>query len=381
MSGPSRRTVVAGLAGAGGWLAVSRFARLGAAESDALVARATRPHDLETAPAALDAELTRNDLFFVRSHFGPAVIDPRSYRLEIGGLVDRPIALSLAELRQLPKVTLPAVLQCSGNGRGLYRPRLAGAQWERGAVGQAQWSGVRLGDVLRRAGVKPEGKFVRLLGGERPPMPQTPLFARSIPLAKALHPATLLAYEMNGAPLPLLHGAPLRAVVPGWVGDDWVKWLRSIRVETGEDDGFYMKTGYRIPEPPVKPGETPRPEAMRVMTAMPVKSLITRPLAGARLRAIATVIAGAAFAGERTVRAVEVSTDGGATWRAARVAPSPGIGAWQRFELPWQPEPGQHRLLARATDDAGVTQPARPVWNPGGYLWNGWDEIACEVLA
>jgi sulfite oxidase len=382
MTQPSRRTILAGMIGAGGLLAAGRFAGLRAAELDALVARASRPHDLETALAALDAEFTPNDLFFVRSHFGPAVLDERSFRLEIGGLVERPLSIGMAELRKLPKVTLPAVLQCAGNGRGLYRPRVPGAQWERGAVGQAAWSGVRLGDLLRRAGVKTEGKFVRLLGGERPPMPTTPQFARSIPLDKALHPATMLAYEMNGAPLPLLHGAPLRAVVPGWVGDDWVKWLRSIRVEPAEDAGFYMKTGYRVPEPPVKPGEAPKPETMRVMTSMVVKALITRPVAGARFAGAAAqgTIAGFAFAGERAVRAVEVSTDG-KSWRTATLAPSKGIGSWQRFELPWTPPPGRHRLLARATDETGVTQPERSLWNPGGYLWNGWDEITCEVTS
>jgi DMSO/TMAO reductase YedYZ molybdopterin-dependent catalytic subunit len=380
MPEPSRRTVLAALVGAGGLLAVSRGGRLRAAEPDAMIARATRPLDLETPASALDAELTPNELFFVRSHFGPAILDEKSFRLEIGGLVDRPLVLGLADLRKLPKVTLPAVLQCSGNGRGLYRPRVPGAQWERGAVGQAAWTGVRLGDLLRRAGVQRAGRFVRLLGGERPPMPTTPVFARSIPLDKALHPATLLAYEMNGAPLPLLHGAPVRAVVPGWVGDDWVKWLRSIRVEADEDAGFYMKSGYRMPDPPVKPGEAPKPDTMRVMKSMVVKALITRPLGGARL-AGGGMIAGVAFAGERAVRSVEVSTDGGTSWRAAQLAPSRGIGSWQRFELLWKAAPGRYRLLARATDDAGVTQPQRPVWNPGGYLWNGWDEVVCEVTS
>jgi len=381
MSDPSRRVILAGLVAGGGWLAASRFARLRAAEPGAMVARASRPLDLESSLAALDEEFTPNDRFFVRSHFGPAVIDERRFRLEIGGLVGKTLTLTMAELRAMPKVTVPAVLQCSGNGRALYRPRVPGAQWQRGGVGQAAWSGVRLGDLLRRAGIEPAGKFVRLGGGERPPMPSTPSFVRSLPLDKALHPATLIAYEMNGAPLPLLHGAPLRAVVPGWVGDDWVKWLRSIRVEAAEDAGFYMKSGYRMPDPPIKPGETAKPESMRAMTSMVVKALITRPAAGARLAGAGALIAGFAFAGERTVRAVEVSTDDGRSWSAARVAPSKGIGSWQRFELPWKPKPGSYRLLARATDDSGVTQPERPVWNPGGYLWNGWDDVRCEVTS
>lgn len=370
--------MLAAVAGAGGWLAA---ARLGAADETRFWVRASRPHDLETPAAALDAELTPNDAFFVRSHFGPAIFDPQRWRLEVGGLVDQPLSLSLAELERLPRVTVTAVLQCAGNGRALYRPRVPGAQWERGALGQARWTGVRLGDVLARAGVRPDGKFVRLGGGERPPMPQTPAFARSLPLAKALHPATLLAFAMNGAPLSTLHGAPLRAVVPGWVGDDWVKWLRSVRVEAAEDPGFYMRTGYRMPEPAVTPGQAPAPEQMRVMTSLVVKSLITRPVTGARLAAAPTTIAGVAFAGERSVRSVEVSLDGGARWQPAVLDPPRGLGAWQRWQLAWTPSPGRHRLLARAVDESGAAQPERAAWNPGGYLWNGWDVVECEVGA
>jgi len=344
-----------------------------------MIVRASRPQDLETPGDGLDAEFTPNERFFVRSHFGPAILDERTFRLQVDGLVGKPLSLGLGDLRRLPHVTVAAVLQCAGNGRALYRPRVPGAQWERGAVGQARWTGVRLGDVLRRAGVKPDGKFVRLLGADRPPMPQTPSFARSLPIEKALHPSTILAWEMNGEPLSLLHGAPLRAVVPGWVGDDWVKWLGSIRVEPAEDAGFYMKTGYRMPDPPIKPGEVAPPERMRVMTSLVVKSLITRPTDAQVLAAAPTVIAGVAFAGERTVRGVEVSVDGGKRWQPAKLDPSKGLGAWQRWQLAWTPQPGRQRLLARATDDQGLTQPERPAWNPGGYLWNGWDQVTCEV--
>jgi sulfite oxidase len=379
MRGPSRRELLAGAVAAGGWLTAARW--LGADEPAKLIVRSSRPQDLETPAAALDADFTPNDRFFVRSHFGPAIFDPLRFRLEIGGLVDKPLSLTLGELERLPRVTVPALLQCAGNGRALHRPRVPGAQWERGAVGQARWTGVRLGDLLARAGVRPDGKFVRLGGGERPPMPQTPLFARSLPLDKALHPATLVAYEMNGAPLSILHGAPLRAVVPGWVGDDWVKWLRSVRVEAAEDPGFYMQTAYRLPEPAVAPGETPPPEQLRAMTALVVKSLITRPVAGARLAAAPSTIAGLAFAGERSVRAVEVSLDGGARWQPAALDPPRGLGVWQRWQLPWTPAPGRHRLVARAVDERGERQPERPAWNPGGYLWNGWDVVECEVRA
>jgi DMSO/TMAO reductase YedYZ molybdopterin-dependent catalytic subunit len=376
MSDLTRRAMLGGLVGAGAawWL------RPAWAAGEKLIVRASRPQDLETAGASLDGEITPIDRFFVRSHFGPAILDG-NHRLEVGGLVKKPLSLYLDDLKKLPHTTVTAVLQCAGNGRALFRPRVPGAQWERGAVGQARWTGVRLGELLHRAGVKPEGAFVRLGGADRPPMPKTPVFARSIPIEKAMHPSTLIAWEMNGEPLPLLHGAPLRAVVPGWVGDDWVKWLGSIRVESAEDAGFYMKTGYRLPEPAIKPGESAPPERMHVMTSMVVKSLITRPTDAQVLAAAPQIIAGVAFAGERAVRAVEVSLDGGRSWTAAALDKSKGLGSWQRWQLPWTPQPGRHRLVVRATDDQGVTQPERPAWNPGGYLWNGWDGLTCEVRA
>jgi DMSO/TMAO reductase YedYZ molybdopterin-dependent catalytic subunit len=375
----SRRELLRSALGAGGLLAVGARLELLAAEPEKMRQVVGRPQDLETPAATLDEEFTPNDTFFVRSHFGPAILEPERYRLEIGGRVRKPLSLRLDDLKHLPRVTVAAVLQCAGNARSFYRPRVPGAQWGRGALGQARWTGVRLRDLLARAGVEPGAKFVRLLGGDRPPLPTVPPFARSVPLEKAMHPDTLLAYEMNGAPLPLLHGAPVRAVLPGWVGDDWIKWLTSIRVEDQEDAGFYMKTGYRMPTRTLQPGEPPKPEEMQPMTSMVIKSLITRPRTGQVLAAAPSVIAGLAFAGERGVRTVEISVDGGRSWRPAALDPPKGLGAWQRWQASWTPAAGSHRLLCRATDEQGEQQPARPAWNPGGYLWNGWDEVRCEV--
>jgi DMSO/TMAO reductase YedYZ molybdopterin-dependent catalytic subunit len=374
MSDPSRRQILAGAALA---LAARLGLRTGRADEPGLYTRVSRPHDLETPAEALDGDATPNDRFFVRSHFGPAILDPRRFRLSVDGMVGRKLSLSLDDLARLPQVSLPAVLQCSGNGRALFSPRVPGAQWRRGAVGQAVWSGVRLRDVLQRAGIAKGARFVRLLGADLPPMATVPPFARSLPIEKALHPSTLIASRMNGAPLPLLHGAPLRMIVPGWVGDDWVKWLTSIRVDAEEDPGFYMRTGYRMPVPPVAPGETPK--QTEPLTTMPVKSLITRPADRVVLPAAPTVVSGVAWAGERKVARVEVSIDGGRSFQPASLDTSRGLGAWQRWQLPWQPRPGRYRIVARATDEAGDTQPDRPIWNPGGYLWNGLDAIECEV--
>ena len=188
------------------------------------------PHDLGTPLDVLDRLITPSPLLFVRSHFGPPALDP-ARRVRISGLVRRPLELDVRALRQFPEVTLTAVLQCAGNGRALQSPRVPGVQWIHGAVGQATWTGVRLKDVLDSAGVLPGAAHVRLVGADYPPKPSAPAFIRSIPLARALDPGTLLAYRMNGEPLTLAHGAPLRLIVPGWAGDHWIKWLTDLRVQ------------------------------------------------------------------------------------------------------------------------------------------------------
>jgi hypothetical protein len=240
---------------------------------------------------------------------------------------------------------------------------------------------VRLKDVLAQVGASPSAKWVRALGADVPPMPTVPPFARSIPMEKAMHPSTILAYAMNGAPLSLLHGAPLRLVVPGWVGDDWIKWLTSIDVGAEPDAGFFQRVGYRAPKTPVTPGAAVKPEDTESLTTLVVKSIITKPSDGGTIAAGKTAITGIAFAGEDAVAKVEVSVDGGASFRAATLDPPKGLGAWQRWRLLWTPTPGNYRILSRATDARGRTQPDLPAWNPGGYLWNAPDAITVEVRA
>jgi DMSO/TMAO reductase YedYZ molybdopterin-dependent catalytic subunit len=350
--------------------------RVAAAASAGFVVRNERPLDLETEVSVFSEEFTPNDLFFVRSHFGAPELDLASWTFGIEGLVERPAKLTLAALQKIAPVAAPAALQCAGNGRALFTPKVAGAQWARGAVGQAQWRGVRLSDVLDRAGVKPEARFITFIPGDHPLGEHVPPFHRSIPLEKA-RKDVLLAWEMNHAPLPVLHGAPLRAVVPGWAGDHWVKWLRGIRVEAQEDQGFYMQTGYKIPTEPIAPGTAPK--AVKSLTVLPVKSIIARPLEGAVLKPGKIEVRGVAFGGSGTIAKVELSIDGGANWIPAKVAKSRAEGAWQPFSAEWSARPGAYTLHARATGGAGDAQPREPQWNPGGYLYNAWDAVRCEV--
>ena len=328
-----------------------------------IIVRNDWPEHWETGLEALGrAWLTPNDLFFVRSHFPVPQVDPARWRLEVGGQVETPLSLSLDELRALPSAEAAHTLECAGNGRGLFRlASTSGTQWERGAVGNARWRGVRLATLLKRAGVKSEAKHVWLEAADRAPLPGVPPFLRSIPLEKAMAD-TLLAWSMNGAPLPRLHGAPLRAIVPGWYGMASTKWVTRIRLEAEPSDNHFIARGYRYAYPGDDPANATPVEELRV------KSLITWPLEGARIRPGAISLLGFAWAGPAGVERVEVSIDAGASWQAARFAGESEPLAWRR----WQAEValarvGPTTLMARATDGAGVTQPMEARPNAGGY--------------
>ncbi len=348
---------------------------------EALLQHLGSPQDLGTPLEALDRLITPNPVFFVRSHFGPPALDP-ARKLHITGLVRTPLSLDVAALRRLPEVTLTAVLQCAGNGRALQSPRVPGIQWIHGAVGQATWTGVRLKDVLERAGVLPGSAHVRLAGADLPPKPAVPAFLRSIPLSRALDPSTLIAYRMNGEPLSLAHGAPFRLIVPGWAGDHWIKWLTDLRVQRDEAEGFYYQTAYRLPIEPVEPGAAVPPEKMRPLTTFPVKSILAQPLEGSRRRVGKQEITGVAFSGEKAIAGVEVSLDGRASWRSATLEGDPGAGRWQVFRYTFdEPRPGPKRAVVRAHEAGGATQPEKAAWNPSGYFWNGWHAVSWEVVA
>jgi DMSO/TMAO reductase YedYZ molybdopterin-dependent catalytic subunit len=234
-----------------------------------MVSRSVRPEDLEMPLPGFSDYITPVEHFFVRTHVYVPKVDVGQWRLSIGGSVTTPSTLTMNDLRNLPAVELVSVLECAGNGRAFYQPPVPGLQWGHGAVGNARWRGVRLEDVLKRAGLKASAREI-LFDGADVPLGAMPDFQRSIPLAKALDPNTLLAYEMNGETLPVKHGFPLRVIAPGWAGDSWTKWLTSIRVLDQEHDGFWMKSAYRHPGRPVAPGVAVPLDRMQPVTNMRV---------------------------------------------------------------------------------------------------------------
>ncbi len=375
---------VAGATLAGSWPEGALRARADeAGKETALIVRSKVPLDLESPVEVFNRFLTPNELFFVRSHFGAPAVSLGPWQLKIRGLVERPLMLSLADLAGLEQVEAPAVLQCAGNGRAYFTPTIPGVPWDRGGVGNASWLGVRLVDLLRRAGLKlePGEGHVHLLGADAPPSIKAPMFFRSIPLERALDPTTLVALRMNGEPLPLLHGGPLRLVVPGWAGNHWMKWLRSITVAREEAPGTYQQAGYKMPKVPTPPGVDLKPADLVPLTTMTVKSLIARPIAGARLAAGPIEVRGVAWTGSGHVTAVEVAAGRDGAWRPATFLSDARPGTWRLWRCTLQGvRPGRLELRARATDSMGQTQPEVTPWNRSGYLWNGIDTVACEVV-
>lgn len=350
------------------------------AGKEKLLVRSARPADYESPVALLDSFITPIEHFYVRTHLPvPPAVDPAAWRLTVEGEVTAPVMLGLNDLRAMPAVTLTSTLECAGNGRAFFRPQVAGIQWGRGAVGTARWTGVRLKDVLTRAGIRPSGRFVLASGADRP-LGTMPEFIRQVPAAKAMHPDTLLAYEMNGVPVPQVHGAPVRLVVPGWEGAYSIKWLNRLRVVEREFDGFWVATAYRYPTKRVAPGAAVAPADLAPLTGLVVKSLITQPLEGAVVAPGAVRVAGFAWAGETAIAKVDVSTDGGASWQPARLVGERAAYTWRRFEATFTARrPESYHILSRATDAAGRTQPISPPWNPSGYLWNAPDDVRIEV--
>lgn len=347
-----------------------------------LRALSVRPPDYETPVALLDRFLTPVDAFYVRCHMPvPASTADAAWSLTVEGEVATPLALSVADLRQFPSTTVTVTLECAGNGRAFFDPPVAGIQWQKGAVGTARWTGVRVADLLSKAGVRPTATHLWVAGADRPLGTQPP-FVRQVPIAKALHPDTIVAWAMNDQPIPAVHGAPLRLIVPGWEGAYAIKWLTRITAAPQAHDGFWVATGYRYPTRRVAPGAAVDAADMAPLTGLAVKSLITAPLDGAVVPPGPVTIAGFAWAGEVDIARVDVSIDHGATWAAARLVGAPVPYAWRRFEFTFQATRQEtHTILSRATDAKGQVQPIVPPWNPSGYLWNAPDQIRLEVKA
>jgi DMSO/TMAO reductase YedYZ molybdopterin-dependent catalytic subunit len=381
----SRRELLAGAGQASAALALSQllpesvFAQNTIPGKEKLIVRSLRPEDLETPVGLLNSYITPKELFYVRHHSYAAKVNLADWKLLVDGEVNQALTLTLDDLKKLPKATVTVTLECAGNGRSFYDPPVAGIQWEKGAVGTARFAGARLADVLKKAGVKPTGKYVALNGADKP-VGKQPDFIRNLPMDKALHPDTILAYEMNGEPLPPLHGFPLRAIAPGWEGAYAVKWLSHVQVIDKEHEGFFVKTAYRYPNKRVAPGAAVDAKDMEPLTGLVVKSFINSPLEGANLKPGRVRITGFAWAGESSIAKVDVSMDNGASWVQARLGKEREKYAWQSFEYEFAiPKPGSYLLMSRAMDLQGRVQPVAPQWNPSGYLWNVIDKVRIHV--
>jgi DMSO/TMAO reductase YedYZ molybdopterin-dependent catalytic subunit len=338
-----------------------------------MILQRTRPPLLETPMSVFDAhDLTPNDRFFVRWHYDdiPTAVDVRSFRLRVGGHVARPVAFGLEQLLRLPRIDYVAVNQCSGNSRGYFQPRVPGAQWGHGGMGNARWTGVSLRRVLDLAGVRPEARQVRFGGLDRPLVPGAPDYLKSLSLDHARDGEVMIAFLMNGEQLPLLNGFPLRLIVPGWFSTYWVKALDTIEVLAGDDPQYWMAKAYRLPATP-RGGVTPGAKGFPTVpiNRMPPRSWVTNIADGQRL-ALRPILPlrGIALGGAHGVARVAVSADGGRSWREARLGPDYGRYSFRRWTaaVPIVGR-GPVRLMVRCWNTVGEAQPLDPIWNPSGY--------------
>ncbi|HJY41425.1 MAG TPA: molybdopterin-dependent oxidoreductase [Steroidobacteraceae bacterium] len=391
----TRRRVVAGSAGAlllAGVGASAFGAEDGADELIALpgkrplIKRSFRPPNYETPLGDLRRQYTANDAFFVRYHLASIPqVDERAWRLRVeGSSIKQPLELSLADLKRgFERVELAAICQCSGNRRGLFTPRAGGVQWTYGAMGNALWGGVRLRDVLNRAGVNADALEIVLDGADSQVLPATPDFVKSLPIDRALDEHTLIAFEMNGRPLPHWNGAPARLVVPGWTATYWIKHLTSIRAEPKAFDGFWMKSAYRIPTgkfPGARFASQENAETTPI-TEILINSLITSHADGERLvRGRPAEVAGWAWDGSSGISTVEISLDAGRSWRPAQLSEAPGSYSWRGFRTALDTsKAGPLRIAVRATGRNGARQPEQLTPNPSGYHHNIIQMLTLEV--
>jgi sulfite dehydrogenase len=345
----------------------------------------SRPVQLETPFEVFDeGTFTPNDAFFVRWHLAgvPTTVDPQSYRLSVHGLVNTPLSLSFDDLKEkFAPVEVNAVCECSGNSRGFFDPRVPGGQWGNGAMGNATWRGARLKDILARAGVTSGAVQVRFNGMDKPVLAQTPDFMKSLDLGVATGDDIIVAYEMNGKPLPLLNGFPARLVVPGWFATYWVKMLDDIEVLAQPDDNFWMKTAYRVPAAPCG-CQLPGTKVPTVpISRLNVRSFITSVADGATLAASdLTTIRGIAFDGGSGIATVKFSGDGGATWKSAVLGPDLGKYSFREWTANFDPERGrQYALQSSAVAHDGSTQPTTLAWNASGYARNVIETVKVTV--
>jgi DMSO/TMAO reductase YedYZ molybdopterin-dependent catalytic subunit len=341
-----------------------------------MILQRTRPPLLETPFEVFDQSVfTPNDRFFVRWHWAviPSEVNVETFRLAVRGHVNQALSLSLDDVLRLPRVELAAVNQCSGNSRGYFLPRVAGGEWSNGAMGNALWAGVRLKDILDRAGVKAGAVQVRFRGLDEPVVDDAPHFMKSIDIDHARDGEVMLAYAMNGEQLPLLNGFPLRLIVPGWYSTYWVKMLTDIEVLDQPDANFWTKTAYTIPDTPyasIAPGE-PGVKMVPINRMIP-RSFITNIKPGDLVHVgQASLARGIAFGGDNGVARVDFSADGGNSWQAAELGKDEGKYSFRRWQIRFAlPTRGDYVLMVRCTNSNGVAQPYAPNWNPSGFMRN-----------
>ena len=341
-----------------------------------------RPVQLETPRHYFSTAFTPNDAFYVRWHLDgiPNAVDLKQWKLQIEGTVAKPLAFSFAELmNKFKPVSIAAVNQCSGNSRSRLQPRVPGGQWGNGAMGNAMWTGVRLRELLDAASVKPgsvQAQFQGLETGSGPNGLASSRFLKSLELTNPVLDECVVAYLMNGEPLPMLNGFPVRLVVPGYFATYWTKCLTWIRVLDAPDENFWMKPGYRVPDTPrgntspddVKTGKL----NMIPIARMPVRSFLVSPDGASKIvLGMRVTLRGIAFSGYGRVTRVEISDDNEKSWSPAKLGEDFGAYSFRTWESAWTPQrSGEYSVAVRATDEKGNTQPDEPVWNPGGYLWN-----------
>jgi DMSO/TMAO reductase YedYZ molybdopterin-dependent catalytic subunit len=356
-------------------------------EKTDLILLASRPPQLETPMNYFEHAITPNEAFYVRYHTfpPPTHIDLSTWRLRLAGHVVRPLELSLDDLKsEFSSTRLVAVNQCAGNSRGRFEPRVFGGQWGDGAMGNAEWTGVRLQDLLRRAGVKAGAVEIAFRGFDDPAALTIPHFAKSLTMNMVADSSDILvAYEMNGQPLPTLNGFPARLVVPGWFATYWVKHLAEITVLDHEFDSFWMQKAYRIPASPCGCVEPGAPVARTVpINRMKVRSFIISPKEGARVSVGRPVILkGIAFDGGYGIADVEISTDEGNSWRRAVLGRDLGAYSFREWSATWtSAKRGDFSLNVRAVNRVGESQPSEAAWNPSGYMRNVIEKIHVTAI-
>ena len=343
---------------------------------DSLLLLTDRPPNLETPLKYFLEDYTPNKVFFVRWHLSglPDAVDADTFRLRVGGNVSKEVALSLNDLKtKFTPYTITALCQCSGNSRSFFDPRVQGGQWKNGAMGNAKWTGVKLKDILSYAGAKAGSKDVSFNGLDVPPLASVPDFEKSLAYDHANDGEVMIAYEMNGEPLPLLNGYPLKLVVPGWYATYWVGMLAHIQVHNKPFDGFWMKKAYLVPKDVPNANESPDSIAtdLEPISVMNVRSIFVAPEPNETIKAgQETDIQGVAFDGGFGIAKVELSEDSGKTWKTAKLDPDLGKYSWRRWHYNFTPsQKGNYYLHVKATNAKGQTQPLHQ-WNHSGYMRN-----------